>query len=43
MGTLSKHVTLNITIVVLAGPYVTSLALECVRHHIINQAMLVPM
>ena len=40
--TLSKHVTLNITIVVLARPHILSLTLQGICNHVINQPVLVP-
>ena len=40
--TLSKHVTLNITIIVLTRPHILSITLQGVCNHVINQPVLVP-
>jgi hypothetical protein len=41
-NTLSKHVTLDISIIILAGPNIATITLQCIGYHIINQPVLIP-
>jgi hypothetical protein len=41
-STLSKHVTLDISIIILAGPNIATITLQCICYHIINQPVLIP-
>ena len=40
--TLSNHIRLHVTIVVLASPHKPAIRLEGLGHHVINKSVLVP-
>jgi len=39
---LSDNITLDITVIILAGPNITTLTFDSISNHIINKSMLVP-